>query len=202
MIRVEDRDGVRILCLDRPDKANALTREMLLALEEAAAEAEGARALILTGAGKVFSAGLDLAEAGGGLPTDPIWDRLSNRIAGFAGPTVAALNGTCAGGAIGMVLACDFRLAPPGAKLFYPVIAAGFLPQPADPPRLVALAGHARARRMLLLGERVTSEEALEVGLIDRLCPPDSPVEAALDLLAPALKAKPDHVAGIKARLV
>ena len=60
----------------------------------------------------------------------------------------------------------------------------------------------ARARRMLLLGERVTSEEALEVGLIDRLCPPDSPVEAALDLLAPALKAKPDHVAGIKARLV
>ena len=77
-------------------------------------------------------------EARAGLATDPVWDRLSNHIAGLPCLTIAALNGTLAGGAMGMVLACDLRRAVPSAKFFYPVMKLGYLPQPADPARLDA----------------------------------------------------------------
>ena len=75
-----------------------------------------------------------------------MWERLSGAIAAFPGLTIAALNGTLAGGATGMALACDLRLAVPGARFFYPVMRLGFLPQPSDPARLAALVGPARAR--------------------------------------------------------
>ena len=68
-----------------------------------------------------------------------MWERLSGAIASLPCLTIAALNGTLAGGAMGMVLACDLRIAVPGAKFFYPVMKLGFLPQPSDPKRLAAL---------------------------------------------------------------
>ncbi|GGL53602.1 enoyl-CoA hydratase/isomerase family protein [Wenxinia marina] len=198
-----DRDGaVWTLTLDRPDKANALTKAMLEELRvgvTGAAEA-GARGLILTGAGRVFSAGMDLAEADTGLPTDPLWDALSDAVAAFSGVSVAALNGTVAGGALGMVLACDLRIAVLGTRLFYPVIGAGYLPQPADPPRLAALVGPARARRMLLLGERVELDDALTWGLVDRRADGDV-VAAARNWIAPAIDSRPGLAEAIKARL-
>src|SRR5690554_5160254 len=109
------------------------------------ARLEGARALILTGAGGVFSAGADLDEARSGLATDPVWERLSAAIAAAPCLTIAALNGTLAGGAFGMALACDLRIAVPEADFFYPVMKLGYLPQPSDPARLAALVGPARA---------------------------------------------------------
>ena len=143
MIGVAREGGLLVLTLQRPDKANALSRAMLVDL--LAALEDPPQVLILTGQGRVFSAGADLDEARAGLATDPIWDQLSNRIAGLPGLTIAALNGTLAGGAMGMALACDLRLAVPGANFFYPVMRLGYLPQPADPARLVALVGPARA---------------------------------------------------------
>ena len=131
---------------------------------DAAFAATTAQAVILTGAGKVFSAGADLDEARAGLATDPVWDRLSARIAGLPCLTIAALNGTLAGGAMGMVLACDLRLAVPAAKFFYPVMKLGYLPQPADPARLVALVGPARAKLILMAGLKVEAPEALAWG--------------------------------------
>ena len=113
MIRVEDRSGARLLVLDRPDKANALTQDMLAALDSAVAQAaaEGVAVLLLTGAGKVFSAGADLDGMAQGLGHAPEWEVLSRRIAAYSGLTIAALNGTLAGGAFGMLLACDLRVA-------------------------------------------------------------------------------------------
>ena len=131
---------------------------MLEDLDRAVARAaeHGTKVLVLTGRGKVFSAGADLDAARAGLTIHPIWEQLSGRIAGFPGLTIAALNGTCAGGAIGMVLACDLRVAVPSAKLFYPVLKNGFLPQPSDPGRLVALCGRSRARQILLAGQKTS----------------------------------------------
>ena len=140
MIEVEDEGALRLVRLARPDKANALTRPMLEALLQAVNGAPG-QALVLTGAGKVFSAGADLDAARAGLAQDEIWEQLSAAIAGFAGITIAALNGTLAGGAMGMALACDLRLAVPEARFFYPVMRLGYLPQPSDPARLSALVG-------------------------------------------------------------
>lgn len=197
------RDGGRwTVTLDRPDKANSLTRAMLTTLAEtaeAAAADRDCRVFVLTGRGKVFSAGADLDEARAGLATDPVWERLSGAIAALPCLTIAALNGTLAGGAMGMALACDLRLAVPGSKVFYPVMKLGFLPQPSDPPRLAALVGPARARMILMAGARIEAEEARDWGLIDRIVAPEALEAAVAALTADALAASPAHVAGIKA---
>jgi len=155
--------------------------------------------LILTGTGKVFSAGADLDEARAGLATDPVWERLSGALAALPALTIAALNGTLAGGAFGMALACDLRVSAPNAKFFYPVMKLGFLPQPSDPARLAALVGPARAKLILMAGQKIGTPEALAMGLIDRIC--EEPMDEARILAADALGAEPPHIAGIK-RLV
>ncbi|OYU40904.1 MAG: enoyl-CoA hydratase [Pseudorhodobacter sp. PARRP1] len=196
MIGVARAGGLLVLTLQRADKANALTRAMLVDL--LAALEDTPQVLILTGEGRVFSAGADLDEARAGLATDPIWDQLSNRIAALPGLTIAALNGTLAGGAMGMALACDLRLAVPGAGFFYPVMRLGYLPQPADPGRLVALVGPARAKMLLMAGAKIGAEEALAWGLIDRIVAGDELMAAARSLAADVLAAKPGHAGAIK----
>ncbi|WP_420023064.1 enoyl-CoA hydratase/isomerase family protein [Cereibacter azotoformans] len=200
MIRVTDAGGLRTLTLDRTDKANSLTRAMLLEIEAAVGSAseDGVRALVLTGAGKVFSAGADLDEARAGLATDPVWERLSSSVAALPCLTIAALNGTLAGGAMGMALACDLRIAVPGAKLFYPVMKLGFRPQPSDVRRLRTLVGPARAKMILMAGVKASAEEALAWGLIDRLVPSEDLLAEAETLAADALAARPGHVEAIK----
>lgn len=201
MIGIQDSGPLWVLTLRRPEKANSLTRSMLETLERTVRRAatEGARAIVLTGEGKVFSAGADLDEARAGLATAPVWEGLSSAIAGFPGLTIAALNGTLAGGAMGMVLACDIRLAVPGAKFFYPVMKLGFLPQPSDPARLAALIGPARAKMILMAGAKVEADEALAWGLIDRIVPPEALADTAQALAADTLAASPAHAAAIKA---
>ena len=196
MIDLEKEGGLWTLTINRPEKANSLTREMLVRLAEVAEEAVEAKVLILTGKGKVFSAGADLDEARAGLATDPVWERLSGALASLPALTIAALNGTLAGGAFGMALACDLRVSVPGAKFFYPVMKLGFLPQPSDPKRLTALIGPARAKLILMAGQKIESAEALAMGLIDQVC--DDPLAEARILAADALGAKPSHIAGIK----
>lgn len=185
--------------LNRPDKANALTAEMLTELARIAEAAhDEARVLILTGAGKVFSAGADLEAARAGLAKSAVWERLSSAIATFPGLSIAALNGTVAGGAMGMVLACDLRIAANGAKAFYPVMKLGFLPQPSDPKRLTQLMGPARAKLILMGGHKVTTDEALSWGLFDQVADPDALMARTLDLAADTLAADYVHAATIK----
>lgn len=199
MIRVEDRAGARVVTLDRAGKANALTQGMLAALDGAVAQAaaDGVAVLILTGAGKVFSAGADLDGMAQGLGHAPEWEVLSARIAAYPGLTLAALNGTLAGGAFGMVLACDLRVAVPGAEFFYPVMKRGYLPQPSDPRRLAALVGPARARQIILAGRRIGAGEARDWGLVDLVA--EDAVEGAMTLATDALGADAGHVRRMKA---
>ncbi|MFP4327305.1 MAG: enoyl-CoA hydratase/isomerase family protein [Paracoccaceae bacterium] len=200
MIRCERDGALWTVTIDRPDKANSLTLAMLQDLAEIAEAAqEEARVLVLTGAGKVFSAGADLEEARAGLATSPVWERLSGTLAAFPGLSIAALNGTLAGGAMGMALACDLRLAVAEAKFFYPVMKLGFLPQPSDPGRLAALVGPARARLLLMGGAKITAEEALRYGLIERIVPRETLLEEARLLAADTLAADPAIARGIKA---
>ncbi len=198
MIDVEKADGVWMVTLDRPDKANALTHAMLSELATIAEEAQSARALILTGRGKVFSAGADLDEARAGLATSDVWERLSGAIAALPGLTIAALNGTLAGGAMGMALACDIRIAVPSAKFFYPVMKLGFLPQPSDPARMAALIGPARTKYILMGGQKILADEALHFGLIDQIVDPEELRPRALALCTDTVAAKPALAADIK----
>ncbi len=200
MIDIVTEGGLRIISINRPEKANSLTREMLVALDEAvvAASADDAlRALVLTGVGKVFSAGMDLDAAKAGLAKDPVWEHLSEALATSPLLTIAALNGTAAGGALGMVFACDLRVAVPTAKVFYPVMRLGFLPQPSDPARLAALVGPSRAKMILMAGQKIEMPQAQTMGLVDAVS--DDPLTTARELAADALAADRTHVAGIKA---
>ncbi len=197
MIELTKEDGLWTVTINNPGKANALTGAMLTELAEISEAATEARALILTGAGKVFSAGADLEEARAGLATSDVWERLSGSIAALPCLTVAALNGTLAGGANGMALACDLRIAVPSAKFFYPVMKLGFLPQPSDPKRMAALIGPARTKLILMSGQKISAEEAYAFGLVDRIASPDDLMPTARALVADSLAAKPEIAAGI-----
>lgn len=198
MIELDKDGGLWTATINRPDKANSLTEAMLSDLADIAEAAQAARVLILTGAGGVFSAGADLDEARAGLATSPVWERLSGAIAALPGLSIAALNGTLAGGAMGMALACDLRIAVPTAKFFYPVMKLGFLPQPSDPGRMAALVGPARAKLILMGGQKILADEALAIGLVDRLVAPEALIDTARSLAADTLAAQPDIAAGIK----
>ena len=98
-----------------------------------------------------------------------------------------------------MPLACDLRLAVPGAKFFYPVMKLGYLPQPSDPARMDALIGPARTKMLLVAGQKITADEALIYGLIDRICAPDALISTAQSLCEDICAAPPGHGAAIKA---
>ncbi|PTQ70179.1 enoyl-CoA hydratase/isomerase family protein [Celeribacter persicus] len=200
MINVTREDALWTVTLNRPEKANSLTSAMLAELIGIAHEARTeAKAFVLTGTGKVFSAGADLDEARAGLATSPLWEELSTAIAALPCLTIAALNGTLAGGAFGMALACDLRIADPGAKFFYPVMKLGFLPQPSDPKRMTALIGPARAKMIFMAGQKIAADEALSWGLVDRLVPAAEQASAIAELTEAPLAATGEHIAGIKA---
>lgn len=203
MIELQCNEKIWTVVINRPEKANSLTREMLTAIADhaEAAAAGDARAFVLRGEGKVFSAGADLDEARAGLAVDPVWERVSGAVAALPCLTIAALNGTLAGGAMGMALACDLRICVPSAKFFYPVMRLGFLPQPSDPARMAALIGPSRAKMILMAGAKIEAEEALAWGLVDRIVAPDLLEETIAGLAADACAAEAAHVAGIKAMI-
>jgi len=199
MIDLTKNGGLWTVTIRRPDKANSLTKAMLEQLADIAEAAVDAKVLVFTGEGHVFSAGADLDEARSELATDPVWERLSSAVAAAPSLTIAALNGTLAGGAFGMALACDLRIATPTAKFFYPVMKLGFLPQPSDPVRMRALIGPARTKMVLMAGQKITAQEALNFGLIDRILEADGFTQEIAALSGDALAATPENLMAIKA---
>ena len=97
-----------------------------------------------------------------------------------------------------MALACDLRIAVPEAKFFYPVMKLGFLPQPSDPGRMAALIGPARAKLVLMGAQKLSAQEALEYGLVERIVPPDELKSAARGLVEAAVSAPPGIAHRIK----
>lgn len=192
------KNAVREIRINRPEKANSLSSEMLEELLAIIEKASGASGIILTGQGETFSAGADLSEVKSGLATSPIWEKLSLSLKELNCVTIAALNGTVAGGAFGMILACDIRICVPSSKFFYPVMKMGYLPQPSDPKRLVDLIGPGRAKLMLVAGEKLDSDKAYKFGLVDEIVMVEDLISRAHTLLDASLSALPNHVSGIK----
>lgn len=191
-------DGVATITINRPEKANALTGAMLRDLIGAVEKARDAHLIVLTGKGAIFSAGAALEEVQTGLATDPSWEILSQSIADLPGMSVCALNGTLAGGAFGMALACDIRIAVPEARFFYPVMKIGVYPQPSDPKRMAALIGPSRTKMMLLAARKIDCDTALRWGLIDEVAAPDDLIARAHDIGAAVRSNSRDLVCGIK----
>ncbi|RLA13787.1 MAG: enoyl-CoA hydratase/isomerase family protein [Gammaproteobacteria bacterium] len=156
-----DKNGpLWTLRLNRPDKANALSIEMLEALKTRlveAAEDSALRALIITGTGeRVFCAGVDLSE----LIREPddaqdsLWKDVSGALNSLPILTIALINGDCIGGAMTLALGCDIRVSVPQASFSYPVLQNGILPGVEDVSRMRALMGPGRASAILLAGQK------------------------------------------------
>jgi enoyl-CoA hydratase len=180
------RDGVAVVRLKRPP-ANALSKALLKELAETAAELtrDPAGAVVVTGSDKLFAAGADINEFGGEEEARVVgahFREALDLLAAIPRATIAAINGYALGGGCELALACDFRVAAPTARLGQPEVRLGVIPGGGGTQRLPRLVGAARAKDLILTGRQVAADEALRIGLVDRVA--DAPLDAALEWAA------------------
>lgn len=195
-------DGVATLTLHRPEAMNALDTELKVALLDRLREVAGdpaVRAVVLTGSGRAFCVGQDLAEHASNLEHDrtAVWSTVPEHYAPIAAllvtmpkPVVAAVNGAAAGAGAAFALACDFRVAGEGAKLTMAFAGVGLSADSGSSWTLPRLVGVAKAKELLMLSPTLTAAEALDRGLVTEVVP-DAEVGARAQELAARLAAGP-----------
>ncbi|MDA9008797.1 enoyl-CoA hydratase/isomerase family protein [Alphaproteobacteria bacterium] len=200
------REGACLTVLiNRRDKANSLTPDMLVQLREAFEDAKGdesLRAVIITGAGgRVFCAGADLDTLYDESNGEDLWAEMSEALCSIPILTIAAINGPCMGGGLTLALGCDIRVGVPEARFSYPVLKNNVLPGQYDVNRLRDLIGPGRSAVILLGGSAVSSEDALAWGLVDRLTTRDALEETCRDFCAIAAQSNASHLKTLKSML-
>jgi enoyl-CoA hydratase/carnithine racemase len=210
------RDHVATLTFNRPDKMNTISGSMLASLSHRLEEADRdreVRCIVITGAGRAWCAGLDMAETagGGGIMSD-------GQIGANQGefdlrtappvllhkidtPTIAALNGGAAGYGLDLALGCDIRIASDRAKLAFAYAARGILPESAGTWLLPRLVGASKAAELLFRARTVGAEEALELGLLSSVVEADKLMDEALNVAADIAANAPLAVRAIKRML-
>mgnify|MGYP005810570269 CR=1 FL=1 len=188
----EEQGGVGLITVNRPDVHNALNMQTIGELRELCARlrAEDAlRALVLTGSGSAtFLAGGDLKEfqrirtVEEARAMTSSMKEVTEMLAGFPWPVIAAVNGLAVGGGCETAIACDFRVAGENAQLGMKQIKLGIMSGWGGGPRLIHLVGRGLALRLMLTGELVKARDALAIGLVDEVVPPDRVVDRALEL--------------------
>ena len=217
-VSLETRDGVATLTLNRPDALNAITTQMSRDLRAALAEVEhdeGARVLVLTGAGRAFCAGEDVKER----PADseeirttrtPMWMlargpaaliEFAQALRGMATPTIAAVNGYAVGQGMSLALSCDMRICSDEAR-FGPIwVHRGIPPESAGAYLLTQLVGPAVAAELIFSGRMVAAAEAKEIGLANRVVPA-AELEQATAELAGAIAAGAPVAIGVAKMMI
>lgn len=190
LLQIADRDAVRVITVNRPDKLNALNAATLNALHaafDAAADDPAVRALVLTGAGaKAFVAGADIAEMRGLTPVQGRdfslrGQRMMRRVEKMPKPVIAMINGFALGGGLELAMCCHLRIAADTAKLGQPEINLGLVPGFGGTQRLLRLAGRAVVLELCLTGTPIDAARAQQLGLVNR-------VVAAADLEAETMQ--------------
>lgn len=184
---IEERGAILFVRLERPAKRNALTSAMLERLDEIFAGVEARqdlRAVILSGAGADFCAGTDISELEGMDETAArhkarSGQEVCDRIELCGTPVIAAVQGTAAGGGCELALACHLRVASTGALFSLPEARLGVIPAYGGTQRLARAVGSGRALSAMLAGEELSAEEALRLGLVNRVAAPDRLIEEA-----------------------
>lgn len=185
---ISERKGpIEIVRLNRPEKLNAISREMILTLRETFIHLESdndLRAIILTGTGDhAFCAGTDIHELtllnhDDAVKVSELGQSLCNQIENSPVPVIAAINGIAAGGGCELALACHIRIASTNARFSLPESKLGIIPGYGGTQRLAREIGNGRATEMMLTGKIIDAEEALQFGLINRLAKDDLLTEA------------------------
>jgi enoyl-CoA hydratase len=195
IVETDHGDGIRILTLNRPDKLNAwhapMRRELREAVETAATDT-GLRVLVITGAGRAFSAGEDVAGMAGlaeigtrgfravARQIHDVFDLVEN----IEVPVIAAINGVAAGGGLELALSCDFRVVSEDARLVMPEAKVGLIPGSGGCSRLIRHVGLGRAKEMVMLGRSLDGNAAKAAGLATEVAPAGTTVDVALGLAA------------------
>ena len=187
---IEIEDGVCTIILNKPGKKNALSLELLADLEqnlEKLQNDEDLRAVILQGADGSFSVGVDLADVTG-TPADQEIDdqieRVNKLMQSLPVPCLAAIEGPCVGGAVTVALACDALVASENSFFEIPATRLGLLYNPGSVARLHARLGSATLTRLLLFGERLNAQTALQSGMVNWIVPDGSAYEKALEIIS------------------
>jgi len=209
-VLLQKENGVGYITLNRPDKYNSFNREMAMELQEAlddCANDDEVRCIYLTGAGKGFCSGQDLAEATN--PTPEEFERLVAehynatilRIRNVEKPVIAAVNGVAAGAGANIALACDIVLAAAGASFIQAFSKIGLIPDSGGTYFLPRLVGMQRAAALMMTGEKVMAADAVAMGMIYKSFP-DEVFEAEAKKMATMLAQMPTRGIGLTKRLL
>jgi enoyl-CoA hydratase/carnithine racemase len=196
LITTEDSGAVRHVVLNRPEKRNAMSQELLSELGselERAANDAAVHCVVLRGEGPVFSAGVDLGELAA-FAGDPdvlrpfrnVFLRCANLCEAMPKPVVCEIHGACFGGALEVALGCDLRIAATDAQLGLPEVKFGIIPDVGGSTRLPAVVGLGRAKELIMTARTISAEEGERIGLINRVVPAaelDSATQALVDEL-------------------
>ena len=207
-------EGIATITLNRPDKLNAYVPEMGDAVVDAFARArddDAVRAVILTGAGRGFCAGVDLealkasyataAESGRKLGEEDFLRKLPLRLLEYPKPVIAAINGHAIGVGITMTLPCDIRLAAEGAKIGLTFAKLGILPGLGSTHLLPRIVGIAKAQELVLTARVILAEEAREIGLVNAVAPADELMQVAREMAGEMAAHAPEVIARAKRAL-
>jgi 2-(1,2-epoxy-1,2-dihydrophenyl)acetyl-CoA isomerase len=208
-------DGIATVTLNRPDKLNAYTVDMgeeIVDVFDALRDDEAVRAIILTGAGRGFCAGVDLdhlQEQASGTPTsgprlgeERLVTEFPLTLLNYPKPVIAAINGHAIGVGITMVLACDLRLAASSAKLGLTFTKIGILPGLGSTYLLPRLVGPAKARELVLTAGVIEAAEAAEIGLVNHVLAPDELLSRARQVATAMAGCKPAVMAAARELLL
>jgi enoyl-CoA hydratase/carnithine racemase len=208
MVVTEDRGRVRHVVLNRPEKRNAMSQQLLaelaLALREAAGE-ESVDCVVLRGEGPDFSAGVDLQELGdsGASPGSlrrfrGVFLECANLCEEMAKPVVCQIQRTCVGGALEVALGCDLRVASADARLGLPEVRFGIIPDVGGSTRLPAVVGLGRAKELVMTARIIDAEEAHRIGLVNRVAAVEELEDATGELVEELLGNSPVAVGRAK----
>jgi enoyl-CoA hydratase len=208
VVLVEDRGAVRIITMNRPDKLNALNTALVVALRdalEAADNDDNIHAVILTGAGRGFSAGADLSEfanvtgdrAKASALRSDLMARIQIMLQTLKKPVVGAVHGAAIGGGAAFAVCCDMIVAGSNLKFGYPELKHGLTPT-AVLPGLQRQVGRKIAFELMSMGTLIGADEAKSLGIVNRVAPADQVLTAALEITAVWLEANPAQMTATK----
>jgi enoyl-CoA hydratase len=189
-IRFEKRNGIGYIILNRPEVRNAFNQVMIDEIQETLRRIdkdEDIRVLIITGEGKAFQAGADIAELSMMKPMDILrWNegivRINASLEKLKQPVIAAINGAAMGGGLELAVSCTLRVMAENAKLGVPEVKLGIIPGTGGTQRLPRLVGKGKAAELLLTGDAIGAKEAYDMGLVNKVVPDSQVVRAAEEL--------------------
>ena len=189
-VNYEKKDNIAIITIDRPEALNALNLDVLAELEQVIAKVENdddVFVAIITGAGRAFVAGADIAQMSGltavqGRAFGEYGNAVFKKIESSSKPVIAAINGFALGGGCELCMSCDIRIASSKAKFGQPEVGLGITPGFGGTQRLPRIVGASKAKELILTAQTIDAKEALRIGLVSAVTEPEELMQAAMDM--------------------